>query len=71
MYHPKLGKFVYKHKGNGIVVDKLFSPLRKVVTSASSVFSNLVKPMAKNPLKSGVEHAGDKTGKKLLKKVVI
>ena len=22
IYHPKLGRFVYKHKGNGIIVDK-------------------------------------------------
>ena len=51
VYHPKLGRFVYKHKGNRIIVGKLFSPLRKVVTcAASSVFSNLVKPMAKKLL---------------------
>ena len=61
VYHPKLGTFGYKHKGNGIVIDKLFEPFRKVVTSAaSSVWSNLAKPMAKKALKSGVEHAGEK-----------
>ena len=27
VYHPKLGRFVYKHNRNGIIVDKLFSPL--------------------------------------------
>ena len=52
VYHPNLGRFVYKHKGNGIVIDKLFSPLRKIVPSAaSSVIGNLVKPMAKKTLK--------------------
>ena len=57
VYHPKLGRFFYKHKGNGIIVDELFSPLRKVVsTAASSVWLNLAKPMAKKALKFGVEH---------------
>ena len=71
VYHPKLGRFVYKHKGNGIFIDKLFSPFRKVVTSvASSVMSNLVKPVAKKALKSGVEQVGDKIGKKVGEKVV-
>ena len=65
VYHSKLERIVYKHKGNGIDIDKLFSPLRKVIsTAASSVWSNLAKPMAKKALKSGVEHAGDKIGKK-------
>ena len=69
IYHPKLGRFVYKHKGNRIVVDKLFGFLRKVVsTAASNVMGKLVKPMAKKALKSGVEHAGDKIGKKVAEK---
>ena len=69
VYHSKLGRFVFKHKGNGIIVDSIFKPLRKMVTSAaSSVLRNLVKPMAKNALKSGVEHAGDKIGKKIAEK---
>ena len=23
MYHPKLGRFVYKHKGSGVIVDNM------------------------------------------------
>jgi len=30
-----MGKFVYKHKGNGLIVDNIFKPIRKI---ASSVF---------------------------------
>ena len=43
-YHPKLGKFVYKHKGRGLIVDNLFEPMKSVV---SSVFEKPAKPVAK------------------------
>ena len=43
-YHPKMGKFVYKHKGNGLIVNNLFKPMRSL---ASSVFQNVAKPFAK------------------------
>ena len=69
VYHPKLERIVYKHEGNGLIVDSIFKPLRKVMTSAaSSVLGHLVKPITK---KSGVENAGDKMEKKLPRKVVI
>ena len=52
VHHPKLGRFVYKNKGNGIIIDNIFKPLRKMVTSAaSSVFGNLVKLVAKKSFK--------------------
>ena len=59
-YHPKLGKFVYRHKGSGLILDNIFKPLKSV---ASSVFKKIAKPMAKKALESGVSHAGDKLGK--------
>ena len=50
--YPKLRRFVYKHKGNGLIVDSISNPLRKVATKGfSSVLSNLVKPMAKKSYK--------------------
>ena len=27
IYHPKLGRYVYEHRGNGLIVDNLFKPL--------------------------------------------
>ena len=59
-YHPKLGKFVFQHKGSGLIIDNIFKPLKSV---ASSVFKKIAKPMAKKALESGVSHAGDKIGK--------
>ena len=31
IYHPKLGRFVYKHKGSGIIVDNIFKPVGRVL----------------------------------------
>ena len=27
IYHPRLGRYVYEHRGNGLIVDNLFKPL--------------------------------------------
>ena len=62
IYHPSLGKFVYKHKGSGLIVDNIFKPIKKIVDA-------VVKPIAKKALKSGIESAGDKLGKKAVEKV--
>ena len=65
IYHPKLGRFVYEHKGSGIIVDNIFKPLKSL---ASSTFKKVAKPMAKKALESGISHAGDKLGKKAFEK---
>ena len=64
-FHPKLGRFVYKHKGNGIIVDNILKPMRRV---ASSLGETVVKPFAKKALKSGISHAGDRRGNKAAEK---
>ena len=62
IFHPSLGKFVYKHKGSGLIVDNIFKPVKKIV-------DKVLKPIAKKALKSGIESAGDKIGKKAVEKV--
>ena len=64
-YHPKLGRFVYKHKGSGIIVDNIFKPMKSVV---SSVFKKFAKPAAKKALESGISHTGERLGKKISEK---
>ena len=64
-YNPRIGRFVYRHKGTGLIVDNIFAPVRKV---ASAVFSKFAKPVAKKALQSGISHAGDKLGKKAAEK---
>ena len=65
IYHPKLGKFVYEHKGSGLIVDNIFKPFKSL---ASSAFKKVTKPLAKKALESGISHAGDKLGKKAIEK---
>ena len=65
IYNPKLGRFVYQHKGSGIIVDNIFKPLKSL---ASSAFKKVAKPMVKKALESGISHAGDKLGKKAVEK---
>ena len=60
IYHPKLGRFVYKHKGSGLIVDNIFKPVGRVL---SKVPEMVLKPLAKKALQSGISHAGDKLGK--------
>ena len=61
IFHPKLGRFVYKHKGSGLIVDNIFKPMKKMLATATKA---VLKPIAKKALKSGIESAGDKIGKK-------
>ena len=61
IYHPSFGKFVYKHKGSGLIVDNIFKPIKMIV-------DKVLKPVAKKALKSGIESAGDKLGKKVVEK---
>ena len=64
-YHPKLGRFVYKHKGSGIIVDNIFKPMKSAV---SSIFKKFAKPVAKKALESGISHTGERLGKKISEK---
>ena len=50
IYHPRLGKFVYRHKGSGIIVDNIFKPLKNISTSI---------------FKRSAKKAGEKVGKKI------
>ena len=40
-YHAPVGKFVYKHKGSGLIVDNIFKPLKSLVNKI--VHTSVVK----------------------------
>ena len=40
MYHPGMGRYVYKRRGNGLIVDNLIKPLKSV---ASTVTGEVIK----------------------------
>ena len=67
IYHPRTGRYVYKHRGNGIIVDNLMKPLKKV---ASALTGQVLKPFAKKAIQAGVAHAGERVGKKAADKVI-
>ena len=61
VYHPKLGIFVDKHVGSGIIVDNIFKPMKSVT---SSVVKKFAKQSGKKALKSGISHVSKKTSEK-------
>ena len=65
IYHPKLGKFVYKHKGTGLIVDNIFKPTSKIVSKAVEA---VLKPLTKKVVESGIEHVEERLGKKVAEK---
>ena len=65
VYHPKLGLFVDKHVGSGIIVDNIFKPMKSVT---SSIVKKFVKPLGKKAIESGISLAGERLGKKTAEK---
>ena len=65
IYHPKLGRYVYAHRGNGLIVDNLLKPLQR---KAKEFGSKVVKPFLKKKAKETISEAGDRLGKKAIEK---
>ena len=65
IYHPRLGKFVYRHKGSGIIVDNIFKPLKNISTS---IFKRYAKKAGEKAGKKLGEKVGEKVGKKISEK---
>ena len=63
--NPELARFVYKHKGSGVIVDSVLKPLRSVM---GTVFKKFAKPVAKKALESGISHTEERLGKKISEK---
>ena len=34
IYHPSLGRYVYEHRGNGLIVDNIMKPLKGAISAA-------------------------------------
>ena len=66
IYHPKLGGYVYEHRGNGLIVDNIMKPLKAGLSTAANkaaraVVSKFTKG-AKAKAKSVKEKAQEKSG---------
>ena len=36
IYHPKLGGYVYEHRGNGLIIDNIMKPLKAGLSTAAN-----------------------------------
>ena len=41
IYHQSLGKFVYRHKGSGLIVDNIFKPIKQYELGSGRIISEL------------------------------
>ena len=65
IYHPKLGRYVYAHRGNGLIVDNVFKPIQR---KAKEFGSKVVRPFLKKKAKETISKAGEKLGQKAIEK---
>ena len=65
IYHPKLGRYVYAHRGNGLIVDNVLKPLGR---KAKEFGSKVVRPFLKKKAKETISKAGERLGQKAIKK---
>ena len=66
IYHPKLGGYVYEHRGNGLIVDNIMKPLKAgLSTAANKAARAVVKKLSKGAqekAKAVKEKAQEKSG---------
>ena len=67
IYHPKLGGYVYEHRGNGLIVDNIMKPLKAGLSTAANKaaravvrkFTKGAKAKAKAKATKAQEKSGD------------
>ena len=65
IYHPRLGRYVYEHRGNGLIVDNLLKPIQR---KAKEFGSKVVRPFLKKKAKETISKAGERLGQKAIEK---
>ena len=65
IYHPKLGRYVYAHRGNGLIVDNILKPLQR---KAKEFGKAVIKPLLRKKAKETISKAGERLGQKAIKK---
>ena len=64
IYHPKLGGYVYEHRGNGLIVDNIMKPLKAgLSTAANKAARAVVSKFTKKSATSGIKGAKAKSAK--------
>ena len=57
-YHPSLGRYVYEHRGNGLIVDNIMKPLKGVKGAISTAANKAGRAVAR-----GIGKKASKTAK--------
>ena len=66
IYHPKLGRYVYMQRGNGLIVD---NTLKLVGKKLKDVGKKVVAPFVKKTAKKGLSKGGEKLGRMVSEKI--
>ena len=75
IYHPRMGRYVVKHKGTGVIRDTLMNIGKPLFKSAASAVKSAAKALGKKTVEKAadagskviVKKAGDKIGNLLRK----
>ena len=66
IYHPSLGRYVYEHRGNGLIVDNIMKPLKGVKGAISTAAKGAQRAVARaigkkasQTAKAAAEKSGD------------
>ena len=63
IYHPSLGRYVYEHRGNGLIVDNIMKPLKGAISAAANkagrAVARAIGKKASKTAKAAAEKSGD------------
>ena len=63
IYHPSLGRYVYEHRGNGLIVDNIMKPLKGAISAAANkagrAVAKAIGKKASKTAKAAAEKSGD------------
>ena len=62
VYHPKLGGYVYEHRGNGLIVDNIMKPLKAGLSTAANKAARAVVKKFTKGAKAKATKAQEKSG---------
>ena len=64
IYHPSLGRYVYEHRGNGLIVDNIMKPLKGAISAAANKAGRaLARAIGKKASKTAKAAAAKATAK--------
>ena len=64
IYHPSLGRYVYEHRGDGLIVDNIMKPLKGAISAVANKAGRVVaRAIGKKASKTAKAVAGKATAK--------